>query len=157
MQVLILRILKANLPGLTARMAILQYGRNPFRTTLTPRLKQLLAGIYRGIIIPGFFRWCEMDFVHPQNSMIVKHPFSQYMVHSQVAAPWLPGSYRTPGRSGPLQPPANPSAGQTSSNLPPQENAVPQLARGDGASTAGEKCTPNSVAILGPKRPPNKC
>ena len=22
--------------------------------------------IYRGIIIPGFLRWCEIDFVHPQ-------------------------------------------------------------------------------------------
>ena len=23
-------------------------------------------GICRGFIIPGFFRWCEMNFVHPQ-------------------------------------------------------------------------------------------
>ena len=26
----------------------------------------LFAGIYRGIIIPGFLRWCGMDFIHPQ-------------------------------------------------------------------------------------------
>ena len=26
----------------------------------------LCIGIYRGIIIPRFLRWCEMDFVHPQ-------------------------------------------------------------------------------------------
>ena len=23
-------------------------------------------GNYRGIIIPGLLRWCEMDFLHPQ-------------------------------------------------------------------------------------------
>ena len=28
--------------------------------------KPLFMGIYRGFIIPGFLRWCEMDFVHPQ-------------------------------------------------------------------------------------------
>ena len=27
---------------------------------------QLFAGIYRGMIIPGSLRWCEMDLVHPQ-------------------------------------------------------------------------------------------
>ena len=26
----------------------------------------VLVGIYRRIIIPGFLRWCEMDFVHPR-------------------------------------------------------------------------------------------
>ena len=26
----------------------------------------LFVGIYKGIIIPGFLRWCETDFVHPQ-------------------------------------------------------------------------------------------
>ena len=26
----------------------------------------MFVGIYKGIIIPGFLRWCEMDFVHPQ-------------------------------------------------------------------------------------------
>ena len=28
--------------------------------------KPLFVGIYRGIIIPVFHMWCEMDFVHPQ-------------------------------------------------------------------------------------------
>ena len=27
---------------------------------------QCIVGIYKGSIIPGFLRWCEMDFVHPQ-------------------------------------------------------------------------------------------
>ena len=27
--------------------------------------KPVFVGIYQGIIIPGFLRWCEMDFVHP--------------------------------------------------------------------------------------------
>ena len=26
----------------------------------------MFIGIYRGSILPGFLRWCEMDFVHPQ-------------------------------------------------------------------------------------------
>ena len=25
------------------------------------------VGIYKGIMIPGFLRWCEMDFVQPQS------------------------------------------------------------------------------------------
>ena len=33
----------------------------PFRTTLKP-WKPLFGGIYRGIILPGCPRWCEMDF-----------------------------------------------------------------------------------------------
>ena len=41
-------------------------GRNPFRTALKLWLKPLFVGIYRGIIIPGFLRWCKLDFVHPQ-------------------------------------------------------------------------------------------
>ena len=41
-------------------------GRNPFRTTLKPWLKPLSAGTYKKIIVAGFLRWCEMDFVHPQ-------------------------------------------------------------------------------------------
>ena len=28
--------------------------------------KRLFVGIYKGIIIPWFLRWCEMDFVRPQ-------------------------------------------------------------------------------------------
>ena len=31
------------------------------------------VGIYTGVIIPGFLRWCEMDFVHPH---YVATPFS---------------------------------------------------------------------------------
>ena len=31
-----------------------------------PWLTLLFVGIYRGINIPGFLRWCELDFVHPQ-------------------------------------------------------------------------------------------
>ena len=27
---------------------------------------RLLLAFYRAIIIPGFLRWCEADFVHPQ-------------------------------------------------------------------------------------------
>ena len=34
-------------------------------TTLKP-WQPLFVGILRGIIVPGFLRWCEMDFVHPQ-------------------------------------------------------------------------------------------
>ena len=41
-------------------------GRNPFRTTWKPWETLRFVGIYRGIIIPGILRWCEMDFVHPQ-------------------------------------------------------------------------------------------
>ena len=41
-------------------------GRNP--ATKLNHTKPFFVGIYRGIVIPGFLRWCrcEMDFVHPQ-------------------------------------------------------------------------------------------
>ena len=39
-------------------------GRNP--APLGIHEKPLFIGIYRGLILPGFLRWCEMDFVHPQ-------------------------------------------------------------------------------------------
>ena len=39
-------------------------GRNP--APLGNHWKLWLVGIYRGINIPGFLRWCEMDFVRPQ-------------------------------------------------------------------------------------------
>ena len=39
-------------------------GRNP--APLGNHGKPLFVGIYREIMIPGFLRWCEMDFVHPQ-------------------------------------------------------------------------------------------
>ena len=29
--------------------------------------RPLFIGIYRGFIIPGILRWCEMDFVHSMN------------------------------------------------------------------------------------------
>ena len=35
-------------------------GQNPFRTTLKPRLKPMLVSICRGIINPGFLRWCRI-------------------------------------------------------------------------------------------------
>ena len=38
--------------------------RNPFRSTWTPG--ETMVGMSRGINIPGFLRWCETDFVHPQ-------------------------------------------------------------------------------------------
>ena len=40
-------------------------GRNPLRTTLNP-WPPSFVGMYRGIILPGFPRWCESDVVHPQ-------------------------------------------------------------------------------------------
>ena len=36
-------------------------------------------GIYRGIIIPGFLRWCEMDCVHPQNCSEDGHASSLFL------------------------------------------------------------------------------
>ena len=39
-------------------------GQNPAPLGISEN--QLFDDIYRGIIIPGFLRWCEMDFVHPQ-------------------------------------------------------------------------------------------
>ena len=38
-------------------------GRNPFRTTLKPEGK-LFVGLYRGIIIAGFLRWCITSTIH---------------------------------------------------------------------------------------------
>ena len=40
-------------------------GQKPFAPTTTHG-KPLLVGIYKRIIVPGFLRWCEMNFVHPQ-------------------------------------------------------------------------------------------
>ena len=42
---------------------------NPFRTTWKPWVEtivfvEILQGNRKSI--PGFLRWCEMDFVHPQ-------------------------------------------------------------------------------------------
>ena len=39
-------------------------GQNP--ATLSKHGKPLFVAIYREHIIPGFLRWCETDFVHPQ-------------------------------------------------------------------------------------------
>ena len=41
-------------------------GRNAFAAPKKPWLKPMVVGIYRGTIIPGLLRWCEMDSVHPQ-------------------------------------------------------------------------------------------
>ena len=32
------------------------------------RTEALLVGIYRGVIILGISRWCEMDFIHSRKS-----------------------------------------------------------------------------------------
>ena len=46
------------------------------RTTLKPWLKPLFGGIYRGIIITGFARWCEMDFaiIHSMMAFLLGVP-----------------------------------------------------------------------------------
>ena len=41
-------------------------GQNP--APLGIHEKPLFVGSYRGIILSGFARWCEMDFVHPHVS-----------------------------------------------------------------------------------------
>ena len=42
-------------------------GQNPLRHHLETMVETItFVGIYRGINIPGFLSWCEMDFVHPQ-------------------------------------------------------------------------------------------
>ena len=40
-------------------------GRNPFRATWKPRAT-IVCHLQKTIIIPGLLRWCETDFVHPQ-------------------------------------------------------------------------------------------
>ena len=45
-------------------------GRNPFRTTLKPWLKPLFVGIYQGIIIPGFLRWCRILSIHSSHNTV---------------------------------------------------------------------------------------
>ena len=43
--------------------------RNPFRTTMKPSETITFVGIYRGIIIPGFCRWCRMSSTHSMSPL----------------------------------------------------------------------------------------
>ena len=52
--------------------------RNPFRTTWNHG-KPWFVGIYRGIIIPGFLRWCRTSSIHSGKTM-----FSVYRGHSNL-------------------------------------------------------------------------
>ena len=70
---------------------------NSVRTTLKPWLKSLFAGICRGIIIPGFLRWCEMGFVHPQHLGPPVVPFYPFwgrvpLLKSTTEKNWYPYS-----------------------------------------------------------------